>query len=213
MTQPDTISINIQREAELDADSADLHLQVEGSSVMSGQQAFKQAKEVRALVHALTQIGVTESQIKLRSVNFDMQAGIMLKSSTARYSITLAKVALEQLPAALGAIASQKNCQMQHIAWNYSQAEATRKRLRTEALQAALDQAKADAALLGIRVLGVHTLHESGHAPAPQQRMMMAAASPRSKQRSVDLGFTLGNTMTIRSGIDATFRVSAIAEA
>ncbi len=211
--QPDTISIRIQREAELDADSADLHLQVNGSSVVSGQQAFKQAKEVRNLVQALQRVGVDEDKIKLRSVNFDMQAGVLLKSSSARYSIMLDKVSIDQLADVLGAIADQKNCQMQHLTWNYSQADATRKRLRTEAVQAALEQAKADAALLGIRVLGVHSLHESGHSPAPQPRMMMASAAPRSKQRAVDLGFTLGNTTTISTGIDATFRVSAIADA
>ncbi len=210
--QPDTISIHIHREAELDADSADLHLNVNGSSVVSGQQAFKQAKEVRALVQALTRVGVAEDKIKLKAVNFDMQAGMLLKSSSARYSITLTKVSIDQLADVLGAIASQKNCQMQHLTWNYSQAKATRKRLRTEALQAALDQAKDDAALLGVRVLGIHTLHESGHAPAPQQRMMMASAAPRAKQRSVDLGFTLGNTTTVSAGVDATFRVSAMAE-
>ncbi len=80
--KPDTIAVRIVNETELDADTADLTVIVEGSAVFSGAKAFKKAKELRALVEALTQAGIDETQVKLRSVEISSASFAIIKAST-----------------------------------------------------------------------------------------------------------------------------------
>ncbi len=63
--QPDTITVRVINEIEIDADSADLTVVVEGSSVFSGAETFKKAKELRGLIDALKKAGVDENRVKL----------------------------------------------------------------------------------------------------------------------------------------------------
>ncbi len=61
--KPDTIAVRILSETELDADSADLTVVIEGSTVFSGAEAFKKAKELRELIEALRATGIEEGRI------------------------------------------------------------------------------------------------------------------------------------------------------
>ncbi|NLX95328.1 MAG: hypothetical protein GXY83_04055 [Rhodopirellula sp.] len=66
--QPDTISVRVVNEAEIDADTADLTVVVEGSSVFSGSEAFKKAKELRALIDALKEAGIAWKALSLSAM-------------------------------------------------------------------------------------------------------------------------------------------------
>ena len=63
--QPDTITIEIIEEDEIFADRADLFVTIKGKSLFTGEEAFKKAIEVRALVESLTAFGITEEDILL----------------------------------------------------------------------------------------------------------------------------------------------------
>ena len=65
---------------EIDADSADLTVVVEGSSVFSGAEAFKKAKELRVLIDALKEAGIDENRVKLRSVEVNSQSFAIIKT-------------------------------------------------------------------------------------------------------------------------------------
>jgi hypothetical protein len=56
--KPDTIKISASQREEISANRADLFVTVKGSSVVSGDQALKKAREVSQLVEALTSFGL-----------------------------------------------------------------------------------------------------------------------------------------------------------
>ena len=213
----DTICVRTIAEAELDADSADLSLVIEGSSVFSGNEAFKKAKEVRELVESLKQAGVSEQKIKLRSVEVNSQSLLLIKSSSAKYRLSIKMVKLELLPAILNAIAGHKGAKLTRLEWNYSQLQATRRRLRQDALRDALVQARLDAEVLGIDVLGIHRLEEvvrerdyNREYIDLDSEQVLAAADTR--RRTIDVGFQLGNSTTVKIELRSEFRVSSLSE-
>lgn len=206
--EPDTITVRVRKEEEVDADSANVHVTVEGTSVFSGSEAFKKAKEVQTLVAALTDAGIAESQLKLRSVSIDSQSFSIIKSSSAKYSITVSEVALEKLPAVFGAIAAQKNSNLTQVGWNYSTAKEIAKRLRSEALEEAIAQARQDVETLGVNILGVYSLDEGANRPEVANSSFGGGNFAR--QRNVDLGFALGNSATVGVRLEVKFRVSPI---
>ncbi len=213
--KPDTITIRAQAEAEIDADSADLIVRVEGSSVFSGMEAFKKAKELQGLLAALYETGIDEGQIKLRSVEVDSQSFSLLKSSSAKYVVKIAAVELDMLAASLGVIATQKHCKLSHLKWNYSTSEAVKQNLRSEALVKAIEFARQDAEILGIKILGIYDLsNHARHSDVASEQIVgeMMSSAPRAKKASIDFGFALGHSATVTVDLEAEFRVSPIDE-
>jgi uncharacterized protein YggE len=208
---PDTIVVRIVNKAELDADSADLTLVVEGSSVFSGAEAFKKAAELRALIDALEEVGIDENRVKLRSVEINSQSFALIKTSSAKYIVSIKTVAVELLPNVLSTVASHKGVKLTRLTWNYGELKATRSRLRREALAEALQQAQMDADVLGVDVLGIYQLAEeaSGRDYNPEyihgDSAEFLAAPSRGRQQ--DIGFHLGNSTTVTLDLRAEFRV------
>ena len=56
-TKPDTIKVSANHREEIFASHANLFVTVKGSSVVSGNEAMKKAREVNQLVEALTALG------------------------------------------------------------------------------------------------------------------------------------------------------------
>jgi uncharacterized protein YggE len=213
--KPDTMTIRVVREAELDADSADLVVVVEGTSVFSGNEAFKKAVELRKLVEALNEVGVSEGQVKLRSVEITSQSFALVKSSSAKYVVTIKKVPLETLPAALGVIASHKGAKTSRLSWNYGELKQTRRQLRNSALADALEQAKEDAKLLGVTVLGVYQLLAEGGASKEHNTEYIAGDSAsvmraRSAASPEPIALQLGNSTTVSVDLKVEFRISGL---
>lgn len=210
----DTLTVRTTAEAELDADSADLSVVIEGSSVFSGDEAFKKAKEVRELVESLKQAGVNEQKIKLRSVEVNSQSLLLIKSSAAKYRISIKMVKLELLPAILSAIAGHKGAKLTRLEWNYSQLQVTRRRLRQDALRDALAQARLDAEVLGVDVLGIHRLEEAVRDRDYNREYVDMQADfdqgAFGRARAIDVGFQLGNSTTVKIELKAEFRVSTL---
>src|SRR5215510_7487925 len=120
-TKPDTIKVSASQREEISANRADLFVTVKGSSLVSGDQAMKKAKEVSQLVEALTNFGLSPDAIHLQGVHIETSSGTLLKSSSATYRLRVRLEKLDQLADVLDIIGGQKNAALERIAWKYNE--------------------------------------------------------------------------------------------
>src|ERR687898_456906 len=92
-TKPDTIKVSAFHKEELFASHANLYITVKGSSLVSGNEAMKKAREVSQLVEALTRFGLSPDAIHLQGVRIEAASGTLLKSSIAKGKAKAEKVA------------------------------------------------------------------------------------------------------------------------
>ena len=88
-SKPDTIRVSVDSREEAQATRADLFVNVKGSSLVSGNEALKKAKEVSQLVEALTSFGLSPEAIHLQGVHIETSSGVLLKSSSATYRLKI----------------------------------------------------------------------------------------------------------------------------
>ena len=211
-TKPDTIKISASHREEIFADRADLFVNVRGSSLVSGDQARKKAKEVNQLVEALEQAGLKEEAVHLQGVHIETSSGTLLKSSSATYRLKVQCEKLDQLAELLDIIASQKNATLERIQWKYPE-EIARERAMENALGKAKTKAEKIAGSLGVKLLGVYDFIENQYdeeMPFPQFAMQAAPKAARSMAASEpSLGMDIQHSKTITVGVDIWYRVSA----
>ena len=211
-SKPDTIKISASQREEISASHADLFVTVKGSSVVSGDQALKKAKEVSQLVEALISFGLSPEAIHLQGIHIETSSGVLLKSSNATYRLKVKCEKLDQLAEVLDIIASQKNATLERIDWKYPE-EAARERGLEAALAKAKSKADKVARSLGVKLLGVYDLIENIYdeeMPYPQfaaQAMPMRAMSKAAPEPS--LGMDIQHSKTVIVSVDIWYRVSA----
>lgn len=207
--KPDTIMVSAFQKEEIDATHADLHVTVKGSSLVSGNEAMKKAKEVNQLFEALRQVGVKEESIHLQGVHIDSSSGALLKSSSAAYSLKIHCEDLNLLARLLDVITSQKNASLGWVEWKYNDEE-----IREQLLLKAIDKAKGKADKisnsLGVRLLGVYDLREDildsdyqGHA-----KREMGVLRAQSIPASPTLELEIQHSKTIHVNVNIWYRVS-----
>jgi uncharacterized protein YggE len=210
-SKPDTIKISATQREEISASHADMFVTVKGSSVVSGDQALKKAKEVSQLVEALTSFGLSPEAVHLQGVHIETASGVLLKSSSATYRLKIKCEKLEQLAELLDIIASQKNATLERIDWKYPE-DAARERGLATALAKAKSKADKVARSLGVKLLGVYDLIENIYdeeMPYPQfaaQAMPMRAMSKAAPEPS--LGMDIQHSKTVNVSVDIWYRVS-----
>jgi len=210
-SKPDTIKISASQREEISASHADLFVTVKGSSVVSGDQALKKAKEVSQLVEALINFGLSPEAIHLQGIHIETSSGVLLKSSSATYPLKVKCEKLDQLAEVLDIIASQKNATLERIDWKYPE-EAARERGLEAALAKAKSKADKVAMSLGVKLLGVYDLIENIYdeeMPYPQfaaQAMPMRAIAKGAPEPS--LGMDIQHSKTVHIGVDIWYRVS-----
>lgn len=212
-TKPDTIKVTAFHREEIFASHANLFVTVKGSSIVSGDQAMKKAREVSQLVEALTRFGLKPEAIQLLGVQLETSGGALLKSSSASYRLRIRVEKLDQLAELLDIIASQKNATLERIEWKYPEENA-----HESALEAAIAKAKAKAskvtAALGVKLLGVYDFVENvidderpvylhSQAAMPKARMMAASAA------EPNLTMDIQHSKTIQVNVEIWYRVSA----
>jgi hypothetical protein len=101
---------------------------VKGSSIVSGNEALKKAREVSQLVEALTRFGLSPESIQVQGVHIETASGTLLKSSSAIYRLKVRIEKLEQLAGLLDILAEQKNTTLERIEWRYPE-EAAREHI------------------------------------------------------------------------------------
>lgn len=202
----DVLVITARHEEELAADRAELYLNVEGSSLVTGGAALKKAKEVSRLVEELARAGVDESHISLENVHAEMSSGLLSKSSSASYRLRVDVGELERLPEILGAATSTKNVKLERLVWCYPESAAKQAEWLAAAIAEANLKAAAAATALGTKLAGIHRFTE--------QTLETAAAAyagygveNRKRSSSVDLGFELGHKKRAGVAVTVEYRV------
>jgi uncharacterized protein YggE len=209
-TKPDTIKVSAFHREEIFASHANLYVTVKGSSLVSGNEAMKKAREVSQLVEALTSFGLSRDAIHLQGVHLESSSGTLLKSSSAVYHLKVKTEKLDQLAGLLDIIAGQKNASLDRIEWKYPEEEA-----REQGLEAAIAKGKAKAekvaAAMGVKLLGVYDFMENTfdeeHPPMPFQAKAMRAMEVAADQPSLDM--EVQHSKKIHVNVDIWYRVSS----
>ena len=212
-TKPDTIKISASHREEILASHANLFVTVKGSSVVSGNEAMKKAKEVSQLVDELIRFGISAENIHLQGVHVETSSGALLKSSSASYRLRVRCEQLGQIADLLDIITSQKNAALERIDWKYPEEEARERGLES-ALAKAKSKADKVAAALGVKLLGVYDfLENSFDEEAPimfqAQAMMKSRSSAPLAEPSLDMDVQHGKTIHVN--VEVWYRVSGFA--
>ena len=214
-TKPDTIKVSATQREEISANRADLFVTVKCSSLVSGDQAMKKAKEVSQLVDALTSFGLSPEAIKLQGVHIETSTGTLLKSSSATYRLKVQCEKWDQLADLLDIISSQKNATLERIAWKYNEDEA-RERGLLAALEKAKGKAEKVAKSMSIKILGVYDLIENNFdEEMPYPQFAMQAAMPKQRTLGIapeqpSLGMDIQHSKTVTVNVEIWYRVSPI---
>lgn len=211
-TKPDTIKVSAFHREEIFASHANLYVTVKGSSLVSGNEAMKKAREVSQLVDALTSFGLSRDSIHLQGVRLETSTGTLLKSSSAVYHLKVKTEKLDQLPGLLDILAEQKNASLNRIEWKYPEDEA-----REQALEAAIAKGKAKAekvaAAMGVKLLGVYDFMENTfdeeRPPMPYQAMEMSMKSRAVMADQPSLDIEVQHSKTVHVNVDIWYRVSS----
>ena len=210
-SKPDTIKISALHREEIFASHANLFVTVRGSSVVSGNEAMKKAREVSQFVEALTGFGLSPEAVQLLGVHIETSSGALLKSSSATYRLRIRVAKLDQLADLLDIVASQKNAVLERIEWKYPEESA-----RESGLESAITKGKAKAekvaAALGVKLLGVYdfmegTFDEERPIPFQAQAVMMKSRAAVADEPS--LGMDIQHSKTVQVNVDIWYRVSS----
>jgi uncharacterized protein YggE len=211
-SKPDTIKISAFHREEVFASHANLYVTVKGSSLVSGNEALQKAKEVSQLVEALTRFGLGPETVQLLGVRLETASGVLLKSSSASYSLRIRLEKLDQLAEVLDVLASQKNATLERIEWKYPE-EAARERGLESAIAKGKAKAEKVAAVMGVKLLGVYDFMENTfdeeRPPMPFQAMAMRAKSRLETADEPSLDMDIQHSKTIQVQVEIWYRVSS----
>src|SRR5215216_394895 len=211
-TKPDTIKVSAFHREEIFASHANLYVTVKGSSLVSGNEAMKKAREVSQLVDALTRFGLSPDSIHLQGVRIETSSGALLKSSSAIYHLKVKTEKLDELAGLLDILAEQKNASLERIEWKYPEEEA-----RERGLESAIAKGKAKAekvaAAMGVKLLGVYDFMENTYdeerPPMPFQAMEMSMKTRAVVADQPSLNMDVQHSKTINVNVDIWYRVSS----
>lgn len=212
-SKPDTIKVSASHREEIFASHANLYVTVKGSSVISGNEAMKKAKEVSQLVEALTRFGLSPEAVQLQGVRIETASGALLKASSATYHLKVKSEKLEQLTGLLDIIAEQKNATLERIEWRYPE-EAARERGLESTIEKAKAKAEKVAASLGVKLLGVYDFMENTfdeeRPPMPFQAMEMSMKTRAAAPAEPSLNMEIQHSKTVHVNVDVWYRVSSL---
>jgi uncharacterized protein YggE len=211
-TKPDTIKVSATHREEIFASHANLYVTVKGSSMVSGNEAMKKAREVSQLVEALTRFGLSPDAIQLQGVRLEATSGALLKSSSAIYHLKIKPEKLDQLAGLLDIISEQKNTTLERIEWRYPEDQA-RERGLDSAIAKGKSKAERVAAAMGVKLLGVYEFMENTfdeeRPPMPFQAMEMSMKSRSAVADQPSLNMDIQHSKTIHVNVDIWYRVSS----
>lgn len=211
-SKPDTIKVSALHREEIFASHANLYVTVKGSSIVSGNEAMKKAKEVSQLVEAVTRFGLSPDAVLLQGVYIETTSGTVLKSSSAVYRLKVKIEKVDQLTQILDIIAEQKNATLERIEWKYPEDDARERGLES-AITKAKTKAEKVAASLGVKLLGVYDFIENAYdeeTPVP-----FAAQAVRMKARGAiadepSLNMEIQHSKMIHVNVEIWYRVSSL---
>lgn len=161
------IEVVEQHHTEVAATGADVALTLSEAKFFSGTAALQQAGEVRKLVEALVAVGIAETDVGIASVHVKTSKGMLLKSSSATYGVSVRCREPNKVAAVIDAIAGVKNCTLGHVAWRYEVPDSVRNGWLATCVQKARGAADAMAQALGAHVSYVYRVVDETMGPSP----------------------------------------------
>ncbi len=158
MDQLHLITVREAAETQLPATGAQLAVRIAGQSLVTGGEAFKKAAEVANLLADLKACGLSDEYVKLLSVSVEVEHGLLVKSSSAAYLLSIECPAIESLGKVLSAVSGQKNAQIVSLAWKYHDLAKAKQGVIQSAVKAANESAMGIAQALSAQLTGVHKL-------------------------------------------------------
>lgn len=219
MKKPNTIAVNIELKEEVLANRVNLFVDVRGSSFVSGRTALKKAKEVRSIVEGLAQIGVTEENIQLMSVQAEVSSGMLTKSSSAKYSLKILVADLDALADVLGVILEAKNASVNSLEWLYDDYEKVHNAMLEEAIARAERRIAVMCQSLQHEKVAVYTMTENLRTNDHDRYMMPRVASPAAMRAVAepmtkeDLGLDITHSKTISLEVHIEYHVEPVGAA
>lgn len=216
LSHPDIITVEESFYEEVVATGARVQLTVKGTSLVSGNAAFKKAREVALIVDALKSAGVEESDLKLTSVRGEVNAGVLTKFSSVNYSLEVHCKNLDKLGDVLGAIANAKSAILDGLKWDYPDNQDDKDRWLRTALTRAKGRAEVMADSLGVRLGGVyesvsafwnewnHEGNQGALSNMPRMKMMS-----RAREENVGLGFALTGSEKRGVSVRVDFKIQS----
>lgn len=214
---PDVIVVTESYYEDVAAIGAKFDLMIKGTSLFSGNAAFKKARELATIVEALKPLGVTDEDFTLKQVRVEVNQGVLTKFSSVNYSVRVHCRKVESVGDVLGALANAKSVIVEAVRWQYPENQEDKDRWLRTAVDRAKQRAAVMAESLGVKVSGVYTCvsrywnevdlepqsHYGGLMPASRMKMSMVA-----KTYEFDAGIQLMGSE--RRGVEVTvqFRVS-----
>ena len=214
MNTPDTISIETEARARVEAERADFSVSVAGSALFSGATALRKAREVAELVALLKSCDVEESQIHIESVRVENASGTFSKNSSAHYDLRIENIALARVADAVGAVAGARNASLTRIQWKFAPEKPLRDQLRDACLDEALERARGVAAKLGLKLVGVYEMKEQweGTTEARGESRAKYDTFGRSRAKRLvseqELGLAVSHAEEVAMLLTIRFRVS-----
>jgi uncharacterized protein YggE len=212
-TKPDTIKVSAAHREEIFASHSNLYVTVKGSSVVSGNEAMKKAREVSQLVEALTSFGLSPDAVQLLGVHIESSSGTLLKSSSATYRLRVHLETLDRLAEVLDIVGSQKNATLERIEWKYPEEEAQERGLES-AIAKGKAKAEKVAAAMGVTLLGVYDFMENTfdeeRPPMPFQAKAMEMRTLGAVADQPSLSMEVQHSKTIHVNVDIWYRVSSL---
>ena len=212
MDKVDTITVNVDVERKVFASRADMYVEIRGDSLVSGNAALRNAREVRDLVAALAEAGIAETRIQVVGIRTEVSSGIITKSSSAVYRLRIEVPSLDTLADVLGAVTSRKNASLTRLDWRYDGIEELHDEMLGQVLRRAEQRAALICRELNHRNMGVHSLIARLRDDAPQQFHEVSAdvklgmASPGAVLKQ-ELGLDVTHAKTLSLDVRVEYHV------
>jgi uncharacterized protein YggE len=213
MTDPGIIHVEADLEQSILADGAVLHMVVAGDGFFYGNAALQKSKELREFITNLKSSGVDDSSIQIKDIQVFSKSGLLGTTSSTRYTLAVRLLDLNLLPNALGQVTGQKNINLTHIEWLYSEEEAQKEQLLKHCTELALKRARTMAEVAGGMIKGIKSLADSYVIPRAELRMALAAPESFESRRArvaalpTDIGTSFSNEKKISVHVSAEFFV------
>ena len=205
----DLLTVQTVASEDVPADRADLLLTLKGATFFFGSAALQKAREVRQLVADLAQVGIPADAVEVVSAEVEVGSGLG-KSTAATYQLRVRCTKLETFGDVLGAIAAQKQVQLNYVRWGYGDAQATKTRLLKTALESAKVKAALMAETLGCGLGAVHRVSETAANQHQQEEYDYASqgSSVRSRiSKTIDLGMTITHTKQFNVAVEVLYHL------
>jgi uncharacterized protein YggE len=204
------LRVTARESTQVPAGSAKLHLRIEGETFVMGNAVTQRSREVRELVTALKNFGITDADVSVEGVQAKLNQGLLAKGTKVTFKLIVNARDISAIGDLLGAIANARHAELERIEWVFDDEEIALE-LSSKAMAKAHRKANTMAAAIQHTVIGIRTASDSLELPDVSD-VILHDAEPMMMQRarvskSMDLGTEFKASREISAVVSAEFMV------